>query len=80
VHELDLNDFDVSSWDESVGDSFNREELVDVSIHNEDDFWEGHDYVKREVVIDEVDFSGQNVGRSNVQDRSLFDIARNQRV
>ncbi|QCE07098.1 hypothetical protein DEO72_LG9g2114 [Vigna unguiculata] len=46
VHEPD--EFDVSSWDESVGDSFNEEELVDVSIHNEDDqddSWEGNDDV-----------------------------------
>jgi len=69
VHELD---FDVSSWDESVGDSFNEEELVDVSIHNEDDPLED-DQVEGEVGIDEVDFSVPTAPRSNVEDRGLLD-------
>jgi len=72
VHEPDGNDFDVSSWDESVGDSFNEEELVDVSIHNEDDPLED-DQVEREVGIDEVDFSVPTAPRSNVEDRGLSD-------
>jgi len=65
VHEPDGNDFDVSSWDESVRDSFNEEELMDVSIHNEDDSLED-DHMEGEVGIDEVDFSVPTVARSNV--------------
>ena len=44
-HEGDVDNDDVSSCNESIRDSFIEEDLVDVSIHNdddEDDSWEGN--------------------------------------
>ncbi|QCD96928.1 hypothetical protein DEO72_LG6g1638 [Vigna unguiculata] len=40
----DEDDFDVNSWNESVGDTLNEEDPVDVSIHNDkdkDNSWKG---------------------------------------
>jgi len=34
--ENDVEEFDVSGWDESIGNSLNEDELIDVSIHNEE--------------------------------------------
>ena len=72
----DEDDFDVNSWNESVGDTLNEEDPVDVSIHNDkdkDNSWKGNEHMDVEVGIGQVDLSGPSGDHSHVHNRGLFD-------